>query len=555
MHSSARKSHRGPNISQVISDKILELIAQQLEISASNPADIISAAQLHKDKINWAYIGNNCNIKRHLVRKHFNEVIRPRYESAGSIMDANDRSEFTAFIASLLSNRRYPSAEVLAQFNPTSGRKYSRVILRRAFHNIKKCRMLRDCYETLGYTFNDLLVPANKQGQYNFINSNSAEDGPLRLSLLTSINDKYSNTETDKSNLLQRREMPLPAGPRAVSSSSLSNTTMTRGLMNYPKFISTSLPSLSTMTSYTNRAVPEGSPQRFTVLANLSGSPTSQYNIDPSYNVMRSLPIAPVQQQHPGSVMSLHPLSPGTPALATASSLESGLEQDPECSATRKDVTPVYNEIHADTMPIFGDSGGYYSSTCSSWESNDLQGTMSSAPSPLNSYSTLPSLHAQATWTKPPIPVTPNQIIDPFHTLETHAATIYSTSASSSTSLCILDYPIRRSTSLPTSNNMTSIHEEITHSTLRHTIHEETKEGTLLSQENSGTKSELPHTMLAQQNYTELSSISSDIFLNLPRTKCNTPECIQEDKKAHSTAGIVINDPFSLNEDQTAAFV
>lgn len=137
MPSLTGKSHRGPNISQVTSDKILMLMAHQLGVPSSDPVAIISAAQAHKDQIDWARIGNSCNIQKQLARKHFNEVIKPRYESSGSIMDITDRSEFTMFIASLLSSRCYPSAEVLAKFAPTSGRKYSRVILRRAFHNIR----------------------------------------------------------------------------------------------------------------------------------------------------------------------------------------------------------------------------------------------------------------------------------------------------------------------------------------------------------------------------------------------------------------------------------
>lgn len=555
MPNSPSKSHRGPNISQIISDKILKLIAYQLDVSTSDPADIISAAQLHKDKINWTHIGNSCNIQKHLARKHFNEVIKPRYESAGSIMDTSDRSEFTMFIATLLSNRCYPSAEILARFAPTSGRKYSRVILRRAFHNVKKCRMLRDCYANLGYTFNDLLSNTNDQEQHKSINA--SDDGSLRLSFLTDANltNNYAATEGEQGNLFQQKNIPPLLGPRAASSSGFSSAMMPWASMNHPKFMSSSLPSLSTKHQYINRQVDGGSPQGFTVLANLSGSPVPQYTVDVSYNVMRSLPIAPLQQQPIRNIMPAYPLSYGASALANTSSLELSLEHDIECNVIAKDTGSSYNTLHANTMPIFGDSGGYCSSTFSSWESNDQPCTMSSAPSPHNSCSTLPSLQAQATWTKPPIPITPNQIADLSYTLDMPIASAYSTSASSSTSVCNSDYLTNNSSTLPTFDLKTPTQDEATYDILHQPISEEPKEGTWSPHDNSSIRYDPHYTALAHQNYTELSSVSSDIFMNLSCAKCNTPECIQEDKKIHSNTGIVINDPFSLNEDKTSAFV
>lgn len=567
MPSLTGKSHRGPNISQVTSDKILMLMAHQLGVPSSDPVAIISAAQAHKDQIDWARIGNSCNIQKQLARKHFNEVIKPRYESSGSIMDITDRSEFTMFIASLLSSRCYPSAEVLAKFAPTSGRKYSRVILRRAFHNIKKCRMLKDCYTNLGYTFNDLLLQSSQiceQEQFKII---TPSDDVLQPSLFAGTSNKYTGADTDQQDqtcLLQRRDLPLPTGPRAASSSSSSSLLMPKLSLNYPKFMSSSLPSLSTKATYSGSLSSKNPSQSFTVLANLSDSPLPQYSIDSSYNVMRSIPIAPLpqpQSQHPltadgqqywvpnpaqahGSVSS-NLLSRGVPGLATTSSLELGLEQDPDYIVTKTDRTPVYGEVHGNTMPIFGDSGGYYSSTFSSWESNDQPAAISSAPSPFSSHSALPCMPAQAAWTKPPpIPVTPNQVVDHFRAASVYSA---SASASSSASVCSLDFPVHPA-SLLASGTRTPTQEEMACGTQWTASSGDNGEG--------GVKSEqMFYSQFTQQNYTELSSVSSDIFSNLPFVKFDTSEGIPEDKEACSSAGIVVNDPFSLNEDPTPSYL
>lgn len=566
------KSHRGPNISQVTSDKILLLMAHQLGVSSSDPVAIISAAQAHKDQIDWAHIGNSCCIQKQLARKHFNEVIKPRYESSGSIMDVSDRSEFTMFIASLLSSRCYPSADVLARFAPTSGRRYSRVILRRAFHNVKKCRILKDHYTNLGYTFNDLLQNSQIYEQEQLKAATSSENGSFQPSFFAGTSNKY--TDADQSSLLQRRDVPLPAGPRAASSSGSSNLLVPKASMKYPKFMSSSLPSLSSNATYAGSAVSQGSSQGFTVLANLSDSPLPQYNIDSSYNVMRSIPIAPIQQQQQpvvangqqywafNSAQAHGGMSPcllshgGLPMPATASSSELGLEQDPECIVAKKDGLPLYSDVHANTMPIFGDSGGYCSSTFSSWESNDQLGTMSSAPSPFNSCSTLPCIQGQgqSPWTRPPIPVTPNQIMDHSYTPDAHTINVHSASASASASVCSLDFPIHPA-SLTTSDHNLSAQEEVTHDTYQQGPLGENGEAAWTPQNRGGIKSDLAYPEFVQQNYTELSSISSDIFAILPPTKCDTPEGILDVKEARSNADIVINDPFSLNEDRITTFV
>ncbi|TNJ26292.1 hypothetical protein GMRT_13328 [Giardia muris] len=153
---SQRRTHRGPNMSREKSDAILQLVAEQLRIEDINPVRVIAAAQSSRTHINWDDIARQCGITKQLARKHFNEVIKPRYEKSGAALDPNDRIEFVQFITGLLMSRKYPSSEVLSSFRPTSGRVYSRVIIRRAFHNLKKSRQIQDCCKTLGYDFNKI---------------------------------------------------------------------------------------------------------------------------------------------------------------------------------------------------------------------------------------------------------------------------------------------------------------------------------------------------------------------------------------------------------------
>lgn len=153
---SQKRSHRGPNMSREKSDAILQLVAEQLRIEDINPVRVIAAAQSSRTHINWDDIARQCGITKQLARKHFNEVIKPRYEKSGAALDPNDRTEFVQFITGLLMSRKYPSSEVLSSFRPTSGRVYSRVIIRRAFHNLKKSRQIQNCCKTLGYDFNKI---------------------------------------------------------------------------------------------------------------------------------------------------------------------------------------------------------------------------------------------------------------------------------------------------------------------------------------------------------------------------------------------------------------
>jgi len=150
------RAHRGSSLPAEKSREIVIRVARQLDESPNDMQTLMRAADSRRDMINWEDVAYHTGLSKTLCRKHFNEVVRPRYEHAGSSMSANDKADFREYIKGLLLAKIYPSTLHLLSFSPASGSVYSHIIIRRCFHNLKKSKTFQKLYQELGYSFTDL---------------------------------------------------------------------------------------------------------------------------------------------------------------------------------------------------------------------------------------------------------------------------------------------------------------------------------------------------------------------------------------------------------------
>lgn len=108
--------------------------------------DLTPQAKLHKvidsgRTIDWTAVAAAVGMDSKICRKHFHEVIVPQmYECR---LDPGDRYALIMHIIKGLSNGVEIDASYLKQFVPPSGKTYNSVVLRRAFHNLKRCKEVK----------------------------------------------------------------------------------------------------------------------------------------------------------------------------------------------------------------------------------------------------------------------------------------------------------------------------------------------------------------------------------------------------------------------------